>query len=405
MLTINIDSPPLSDAYQACRDHSGQQLYAPQLVTLSQSSWPAFPVQSFCVTEKVEVNNESTQYRYHFDKERSAMAQVSPEIFAHHILTVLNSMTFPFERFLLHNLESINTTKDSVLFKLKQTDHLFDQKLASFAFCLGPEEGVVSPYQIRSRSTDQWNFESNFDFLPPLIFRRVKEPELNYNQYMNQTVDVTADTAFPLDKPTEEAVVDRSGIFMCLDFETDNWEIQKSVEKIVHRGELNQSIHHGFLEASSFSKVPMGPKESNKNFLKKNLRLGFDPYYPNHIIAEKLSEQLSRAGWIVELVEDTYGNPTEKVDLRLVLIKGSFPSSYSIYYGLLGGHWFQEEREKKQKYFSLLQRLESSREPEHEVLYDLEGLLRSVGAPLPLLEVVSYTLISDRMKKCFPQRV
>jgi hypothetical protein len=308
MLKIAIDSKPLSESLIDTYDYSGLQVFG-----LTQTTLGDLIDQGFSTISESEAIFQIPSSLTWEDGSRVFACQ-----YENGIKYLIKSNLF-FGKLLFRNIETIHSSFNTLSIKFK-SKHLFLDDLMR----------VPNLVPI-SESTNQ--FSGNY-FLKPLndgylllprtgekkiFFKMIKTPEDNLKAFEEESIDITADTAFPFKQSATHRV--STGLNFTLQFGKKIQGIESKRLRICIKKALNSQDYssvfydysdHHYLEGQNFS-------------------LAYDNFYPNYDLAVLIKNKLEAMGAKVKIIEDDYYKPSALFDLKVSISRPLTNSKYIHY--------------------------------------------------------------------------
>lgn len=173
-------------------------------------------------------------------------------------------------------------------------------------------EGHISGDFSLNQCQDGWKFTNRYGQNGKIHL--VKSPEENELLFQEGRLDVSADTAIQLHAIDASVQRRDTGLMGFLVYG------RHSSPKLIHS--LNLALRGLQFSKEIEAAFPSIRENADpKPSAPQNLRLAYDPFYPNHEVTEQIATHLSPAGWKVELIEDDYYQPKNPGDVKFMILR------------------------------------------------------------------------------------
>lgn len=357
-ISCAIDSLPLSKDMQSCFDYSGLQIHGLTNTPLNQHLNP-----SHIVADERSLEISLNEMRWNTGN------LIKPEDYIRGIQSVLKSNPF-IDKFLFRKVKAISTRANALKFKFHKSNHVFHETLSLPNFSpIANDSNAKSSgkYQMTFQSSNQYDFSSNpfhDSAANKLSVKVIKSPQKNITSFLNGSIDISADTAFPFDRLADFS--QRS----CFRMRDTGLRA-----KIVFGPKLNTTSHlttrqslAWAIKQISFDGITNGICEHTEGYAfeptlhKENepLKLAYDPFYPNKEICESIATTLNAIGWDIKLVEDDYYKPHQNYDLKFTIQQEFLHKPYLNLANQLFSGVMQNDKAAQQKLAIALDQIENT---------------------------------------------
>jgi hypothetical protein len=178
--------------------------------------------------------------------------------------------------------------------------------------------------------------------LSGLLFSVSNDYEKDIALFYKKEIDATNNTTFPYERiqQHDDVKIVPSYIWANLSFSpiilAKHYSIRKKVRDAINTSELYKLFNGHVIPTinyltTDYEKESYYNTSGDRTLEKITLTMGYDPFYPNSIIANIIKKQLSANGIDIVLKENVYGRPN-KNDINLTLMYPPFLQDIAFYY-------------------------------------------------------------------------
>lgn len=384
-MNLAIDSLPLTESIYDCADYSGLQVH-------SLTNQPLAPFVPAFSEKNLRIDLPDDLFW-------SDGSSITAQQYLQGIKISLSKNPF-LRKYLLRNLKSIEVQSRSLIIECNSINFRIAEvfRLACF-----------SPYSDQGLSSGKWKSEktsakemifSSTSAEKKIRVRRLTCPTENMNQFLNNELDVTADTAFPYNRYQEfdqsPFLQKRSvGLYCALAFSGKLADSESMMLRQTIASKVSEISFDGITFGACSRITPFGQLEFPSNKNSSSIILAYDDFYPNREICESISETLSAAGFEVTLVQDDYYKPFQHYDVKLSIMRGLGSTPYLLFSSLLFSPVLLKNRPLQLVYAGILNKIET--QPSLN-LVELQNFISQQVPLVPLFEIPSLSLSRVKFK-------
>lgn len=369
-ITIGIDSLPIGTCIHDSYDYSGLQVYGRTEVGLDDLS--------------VEIDQSACRFILNIPRglKRSCGTPVAAPDFAFGFshATSLNSFI---KKILLRNLVAVTTRTSEIEFQFRTPNMRFLDVLRIPNFAAKPTlrsvQGHSGAYAIQRTSEKEFDLRSNPYFKGQVDFdhiriKQIQDPYENVAAFELGSLDITSDTAFPIDKldhyqSSKNLYLEPAGLRCLVKFgdrlsSADRKPTRKDLATIIQRVSFSGLTLPCNTYTSRQIASAIEPSLGTVQLRGRSFTLAYDDFYPNAGIARRIKLALEHYGATVSLLVDDYYKPKLNADLRVSIERSLGESDYLYYSSLLSSASMRASPPEAKLYLSALLQWEASDEPQ-----------------------------------------
>ncbi|QEZ70828.1 hypothetical protein D4A35_18000 (plasmid) [Paraclostridium bifermentans] len=267
-------------------------------------------------------------------------------------------------------------------------------------------------------SRNKYYFKSEDIKFKKIIYLLEKNPYRGIELFNENKVDITCNTIFPIKlidtySKNQEFKTTQGNINVSLIFTKEiPYEVRNILYKLIDSYEINTYFNNVFEIYNDFKMFKITTPEErllNKNeglrlltSLKNKIKIsiGYDNFYPNKMILQKIKCDLNNYGIIVNLVEDNYYLPNNNIyDMKLILTDSPYQDIISNFESIgliLIKQYSKEKKEILLRYIKLINEYRKSQDNEKkiDIINELKKCILELKSIIPLFKIKNYYLIN-----------
>ena len=324
---FNIDFRPLEQDFRFANDYNSVLIYSAICDPLFK--FDGSSIQKYACKEYL-VSNDAIMHTFILRNDLFFPdgSKVQAKDYEGSLLKVLKSKSIL--RFLLENIRTISASKQVLSITLNEPDFHFFKILSKINFSAYKAGTGAGLYYVSSWNNQHISLKINKfhrfykKSCPSIIFDVVKDAKKDVSSFIDKKTDFTCDTLYSeniLNFSSSILHSYASPLQMNLIFSNPKLLLPTyaKIREYIFNGINVENIASNY---SSFIK-PIQCKRKNINSKLRediNLTLGYNDFYPNKCIAEKIRRNLAELGINITLKRESFENQNTNTDLKLSIV-------------------------------------------------------------------------------------